>query len=134
VAAASSGAGYIQRQAHRTEAAKRRRQPEQLTWASVRPPQTPVQGAVGKRPAESVPQAHQIHHRTAGIVDPYRMPGAASTLDKPSSNVSASNRKTVVGGTAILGGRLGLGTAIWTAAGNSSARSYTAAADTCQRS
>jgi hypothetical protein len=52
VPAASSDAGYVQRQADRTEDAKRRRQPEQLTWASVRPPQVPVQGAVGKRPAE----------------------------------------------------------------------------------
>ena len=53
VAAASSGAGYMQRQAHRTEDAQRRRQPEQVTWASVRPPQAPVQGAVGKLPARA---------------------------------------------------------------------------------
>ena len=102
---------------------------QQLSWPGVAAAEIAMERCQGHWLADAVPQPHKVYDGACRVVDAPIFAGAASRLVRPSSKVEGSKRNTVVGGNEICGGRLVLGTAIWTAAGISSVRSCTAAAD-----
>jgi hypothetical protein len=101
-------------------------------WPGIPAAEVSLQCSQGGWFPDAVSQPHQIYHCAGSIIDADRLAQGRLNVGQAELEGAGLKTKTAVGGNAIRGGWLDLGTAICTARGISSVRSCTAAADSSQ--